>query len=79
VKWRGRLGCGLGRRALFDLEKKMKEKWLTTEELSNEYSVTSRTVHAWVRELGLPQVHLGKKLVRYIPSEIEAFFLEYER
>jgi len=57
----------------------MEEKWLTTEELASEYSVTSRTVHSWVKELGLPQVHLGKKLVRYIPSAVEAFFVEYER
>jgi len=57
----------------------MEEKWMTTEDVARKYDVTSRTVHNWVRDLGLPQVHLGKKFVRYIPSEVSDFFLEYRR
>jgi len=56
-----------------------REQWLTAKEVAKKFSVTTRTVSNWVKELGLPQVHLGKKFVRYIPSEVEDFFLEYER
>jgi len=56
-----------------------KENWMTTEDVARKYGCTTRTVRNWVKDLGLPQVYLGKRFVRYIPSELETFFMEFER
>jgi len=75
-----RCGADLGtpwvRRAL-RLEKKMDERWLTVEELSREYRVSIRTIYSWVKNLGLPQIKLGKKLRRYSAREVSNFFMEF--
>jgi excisionase family DNA binding protein len=54
------------------------EKLMDKKELAEVLGVTVKTIDKWVSERRLPFVRITGKCVRFIPSEIQAYFVKKE-
>ncbi|MCY0894318.1 MAG: helix-turn-helix domain-containing protein [Acidibacillus sp.] len=60
----------------FLTREKVANKFLTREEVAKKLSVSVRTVDVWRKKRGLPATKINGGSVRFISSEVDAWYIK---